>query len=290
MRSVVHPGPVRTSRMDLVPCQGRTIEVTLAAGCPLEEAVENALAPLHIDSAWLEISDADVSLFNYVIPAEAADNRHVAWYSDTRGFAKGKIDHLGMIVGVSERVSFLHGHGLWTETGGVQAMGHILAKQTTLASPVTATGIGLVGACFNRRTDPETCFDLFHADPVAHNDSHSANQNVAALRLLPNQDLAAGIDAACHALGWVAARVHGLGSINNARFRDGQVLNSLPTEFLITDAIALGEKNSAVRALNEGPEIAIVGVDGDTILQGRLSRDDNPVLVTAELVLWKLNV
>ena len=36
MHTVIHPGPVRDTRMDLAPCNGRTIEVTLAAGMPLE--------------------------------------------------------------------------------------------------------------------------------------------------------------------------------------------------------------------------------------------------------------
>jgi predicted DNA-binding protein with PD1-like motif len=281
MHSVLHPGPVRRTRMDLAPCDGRPVEVTLAAGIPLEDAVAQALGPLGLDSAWLEIFDADVEKLNYVIPAEAPDDTHVAWYSDKREFAKGRIDHLGMIVGRHGDVSFLHGHGTWTPDGGLGAMGHILAPQTYLATPATARGIGLVGARFDRRADEETNFDLFHVDQVA-----LGGGEYAAVRLLPNQDFTMGLDDACAALGWAAARVHGIGSVNTAHFENGQVLNSLPTEFLITDAIA----GTGGPDAKSGPEIVIVGTDGTKILSGRLSRGTNAVLVTAELVLSRLDV
>ncbi|MEP2534319.1 hypothetical protein [Shimia sp.] len=261
--------------MDLAPCQGRAIEVTLEAGMPLEDAVAQALAPLELDSAWVEIVNAEVECLTYVIPAVAPDTTHVAWYSDTHSFDKGRIDHLGMIVGRHGDASFLHGHGTWAPEGRAAAMGHILAPQTRLGTPVTARGIGLVGARFDRRADEETNFDLFHVDQMT-----STGGSYAALRLLPNQDFATGLDAACAALGWQAARVHGIGSVNTPRFEDGRVLESLPTEFLITDAIA--GKNGP------GPEIVVVGTDGTDIRTGRLSRNENAVLVTAELVLSRL--
>ena len=297
MRTIVHPGAVRESRMDLVACNGREIEVTLAADCTLEKAVEQALALLNVDSAWLEIACADVSELDYVIPAESPDESHVAWYSDVKGFGEGQIDQLGMIVGRHNGESFLHGHGLWTPADGAQAMGHILAKQTKLAMPVKAKGIGLVGAQFDRRADSETGFELFHVDKKKNKDisyatagtdpevqqytSAGADAEFAAVRLLPNQDFAFGIETACRTLGWSSARVHGLGSVNGARFEDGKVLDSLPTEFLVTDAYT-GKGAEA-----KGPEIVIVGVDGETILSGRLSCGENAVLVTAELVLQR---
>jgi predicted DNA-binding protein with PD1-like motif len=280
MHTVTHPGPVRYTRVDLASCDGRAIEVILATGIPLEDAVADALKPLGLDSAWLEISNADVENLTYVIPAVAPDDTHIAWYSDKHEFAKGQINHLGMIVGRHGDASFLHGHGTWTPQNGPQAMGHILAQQTYLAAPVTAHGIGLVGARFDRRADEETNFDLFHVDQLG-----PVNGKYAALRLLPNQDFATGLDEACAALGWPAARVHGIGSVNTARFENGQVLNSLPTEFLITDAIA-GNGGSHAKS---GPEIVIVGTDGTKILSGRLSRGENAVLVTAEVVLSRLN-
>ena len=277
MRTAVHPGPVCTERMDLVQSEGCKLEVVLESDIALEDAVARALSDQAIDSAWLEVADVRVSQLSYVIPAHAPDKEQVAWYSDVHSFDAGRIDRIGMIVGTCKEASFLHGHGTWVQQSAKQAMGHILAKQTILAEPALARGIGLRGACFDRRMDTETRFELFHVDS-----SGSTEGDFAALRLRPNQDFTVALNQACDMLDWTRARVHGLGSLIGATFEDGRVLDSLPTEFLITDAIAgIGGAT---------PEILIVGVDGaDNILSGRLFHGENAVLVTAELILERLN-
>ncbi len=273
MRTLRQPGPVGHPRIDIGPAEGTPIEMTLAAGIPLEEAVAQATAGY--DSAWLELWDAQVAGLRYVVPDHAPDETHVAWYSETHGFdGPGSIQHLGMIVGRHDGQSFLHGHGLWTPEGGAQVMGHILAPQTVLAAPVVARGIGLRGAKFDHLPDPETNFELFQIAPG------QGGAGFAAVRLRPNQDFAIGLDAACAALGWPAARVHGLGSLIGARFEDDAVMESHATEFLITEATA---------GLGRTPEIMIVGIGGDQILSGRLIRGENPVLITAELILERLD-
>ena len=272
MRSVVHPGPVSGTRLELAPAQGREIEVTLEPGVPFDEAVAGAVAAEGVDSAWLEIKNAPVSALDYVIPAPSPDDAHVAWYSEVHSFGgKGLIDHLGFIVGIHEGTPFLHGHGLWTPEGGARAMGHILPDRTVLAAPATARGTGITGARFERLHDPETNFDLFRVKG-----GKAEGAGYAALRLLPNQDFATALEGACAELGWKAARVQGLGSLIGATFEGGEVLDSLATEFLVTDATTGGGPE---------PEIAIVGVDGSRILSGRLARGENAVLITAELVL-----
>ena len=121
--SVTHPGPANDARLELVPCAGRPVALTLRAGRPLEDAVGEAMAEAGLDSAWLEIAEAPVSRLDYVIPALSPDADHVAWYSDIRALGgPGRIDRLGMVVGTHDGASFLHGHGLWTPDGGRQAM------------------------------------------------------------------------------------------------------------------------------------------------------------------------
>jgi hypothetical protein len=284
MRTVIHPGPIAANRVELVPCFGQETVVTLEAGIALESAVARALAPLGFDSAWLELSDAAVERLSYVIPALSKDGKHAAWYSDVQSFTRGHIKHIGMIVGRHDGESFLHGHGLWQATAGKQAMGHILAQQTVLTEAVSARCIGLKGACFDRREDEETNFTLFHVDPVREQESvnnhQSPNKSFAALRVLPNQEFETAINTACLSLGWSAARVFGLGSLIGSYFEDGSILHSLPTEFLINEFVA---GDVATR-----PDITIVGIDGSQIFSGCLSRGKNAVLVTAELVLKKL--
>ena len=277
MQNVKQPGPVCKERSDLVPGAGCKLELMLEPDIALEDAVANALSAQSVDSAYLEIRDAEVSQLHYVIPAHAPDREQAAWYSQTYSFDAGHIKRMGMIVGKFNQASFLHGHGTWGSDTSRPAMGHVLAPQTVLSKPTLARGIGLRGACFNRRMDAETCFELFHVDQ-----SETTGDDFAALKLRPNQDFTTALDHACHTLGWGSARVHGLGSLIGARFDDGRVLDSLPTEFLITDAVAgMGGPT---------PEIVIVGVDGaDNILSGRLSRGENAVLITAELILERLS-
>jgi hypothetical protein len=146
-----------------------------------------------------------------------------------------------------------------------------------LAAPVVARGIGLTGARFERRPDPETNFTLFRPSGDARD---AEDADYALVRLAPNQDFAGALDTACARLGWEGARVHGLGSLIGATFEDGSVLDSLPTEFLILDADARAEGQSG-----PGPEIAIVGIEGGDIREGALKRGENAVLITAELLL-----
>ncbi|MCH2095844.1 MAG: hypothetical protein MK160_12115 [Rhodobacteraceae bacterium] len=273
MRRLVQPGPAVQPRIEIGLAQGVPIDVTLAHGIPLEEAV--AKATEGFDSAWLALSEARVDDLSYVVPARSPDPAHVAWYSEPRGFdGPGTIERLGMIVGKNGGASFLHGHGLWTPDGGDQVMGHILAPHTILAAPVMARGIGLRGAGFERRHDPETNFDLFQVCNGAE------TGDCAAVRLRPNQDFSSALQAACAQLGWAAARVHGLGSLVSALFECGTGLDSEATEFLITEAQA--GPDSAT------PEIVIVGLNGDELRGGRVTHGENAILITAELVLERL--
>jgi hypothetical protein len=278
MRAVCHPGPVAEERQEILPAEGRPVALTLNAGLPFEDAVAEAMAAEGLDGAWLEIEAAIVSSLDYVIPALSPDDDHVAWYSEIRSFGgPGRIERLGMMVGRDNGASFLHGHGLWAPAGGEIAMGHILAPRTMLAAPVVARGIGLTGARFERRPDPETNFTLFRPSGDARD---AEDADYALVRLAPNQDFAGALDTACARLGWEGARVHGLGSLIGATFEDGSVLDSLPTEFLILDADARAEGQSG-----PGPEIAIVGIEGGDIREGALKRGENAVLITAELLL-----
>ncbi|MEM6824354.1 MAG: DUF296 domain-containing protein [Pseudomonadota bacterium] len=275
-RRVDHPGPIASDRSHIVQTPGQSLSLTLAPGVPLDQAIAAAMADACCDSAWLEIEDAAVDRLTYVIPAEAPDRDQVAWYSDERHLGgPGRIDRLGMVVGRDSGASFLHGHGLWTPAGGSQAMGHVLAAKTVLAAPAKARGIGLDAARFDRLPDPETHFSLFH--PVRTGPELGDH---AALRLAPNQDFATALDGAVAQLGWEAAQVHGIGSLIGARFEGGHELSSIPSEFLVTHGTA-GDPDAAA-------EIAIVGTDPADMLRGTLSRGDNPILITAEIILERL--
>ena len=278
MQIITQPGPVSPERQEILPVEAQPIEVTLRQDIPLEDAVAEALATAGFDGGWLEIADAPVAALDYVIPALASDDEHVAWYSAIHSFGgPGRIERLGMTVGRDGNASFLHGHGLWTPEAGKTAMGHILAPRTMLSEPAVARGTGIFGAHFARQADPETNFTLFRPTGSAKDGKDVSH---ALVRLAPNQDFTHALEQACARIGWDGARVQGLGSLIGARFDDGTILDSTATEFLILDAEVRSDGST-----EKGPEIAIVGIDGGDIRTGRVCRDENPVLITAELML-----
>ncbi len=280
MHLVTHPGPVDAERVQIAPCAGAPVELELSAGMTLDEAVAAAMAEAGLDSAWLTLEAAPVDSLDYVMPDLSTDGVHVAWYSKTHSLnGPGQIADLGMIVGHHDGNSFLHGHGRWAPDGGKTAMGHILPHLTVLSAPAVARGIGIKGASFQRGPDPETAFDLFHAVEGTGSD----DPDHALLRLRPNQDFATALDAACAALGWQRAKAYGVGSLNHTVFEDGRFLDSLPTEFFVSgaEAVAAGGKGP-------GPDIAIVGLEGTGIFQGEIKRGENAVLITAEIVIARV--
>lgn len=280
MRTVIHPGPVSQDRLELFKANGKPVTLTLEAGIPLEIAVADALEAIGCaNSAYLELTDAAVVDLVYVKPAEASDAEHVAWYSDMHRFdGAGVINHLGMIVGYREDRCFIHGHGTWTPQDGVMEMGHILSQMTVLAQPTAATGYALSGARFEGREDPETNFTLFR--PTLHGEAVDDDAAFAVLRMLPNQDFDVALADACGQLGWLSARAWGVGSINKPHFDDGRVLDSLPTELVILDALCHADGSGA-----RGSKIRVVGTGPCQIEEGILKRGSNSVLITAEIVL-----
>ena len=274
-RFVAQPGPASEERINVIATRGRRIEVTLSSEVPLEAAVAEALAAGGAVAAWLSLEDATVAEMAYVTPAHATDAVHAAWYSDVYRFGAGRIETLGMIVGRHGDASFLHGHGIWAAEDGPRAMGHVLAPQTVLARPTRARGIALTDAGFARLPDVETNFELFQTTGPGQ-----AEGDFAVLRVAPNSDFISALQSARMRLGWEQARAYGIGSLIGAVFADGTTLDSLPTEFLIRDAV--------IRDDAAPPDIAIVGIDGTDIREGRIAAQDNAVLITAEIVLERL--
>nr|WP_321444152.1 hypothetical protein [uncultured Cohaesibacter sp.] len=287
-RSVTHPGPKAAERLPFSRSRGRAVTLALRGDQDLQSAIAEALAGVGLYSGWLELEAAPVDALAYVIPDKAPNDQTVAWYSQTHRLqAPGLIHHLGLVVGQADGALFLHGHGSWghgswSETDGAVRFGHVLFAETMLAQDVIAHGFLLDDACFERLPDAESNFSLFQTKSLSQPEPDGAD--FALLRMLPNEDLAMGLDMVCARLGWQQARVFGLGSLVGAEFDDGRLLDSFATEFVIRDALAHGEAGCL-----RGPEIVIVGEAGGAGLRGRVTRGANPVLVTAEILLQRIS-
>ena len=282
MRSIKQPGRPAPERIQWAQARGRAFSFTLQAGLPLLEAAARGFAAEGFAGGVLNMRDGALGPFAYVMPALSKTGEHAAFYSDTfRPAGVTRLQTGAMTLGQRDRAPFFHCHALWTEADGSNGGGHILPEETFVAEPFEVEAFGLDGALFTAEPDPETNFKLFGPVPSAAT-SASASASAYALRLRPNQDFASALETFCSERGINSAKLHGgVGSIIGARFSDGRVVEPFATEMAVrSGAIAFGAGGTPEATL----DVALVDYTGGLAV-GRLTRGDNPVLMTMELVL-----
>jgi predicted DNA-binding protein with PD1-like motif len=282
MRSIIQPGPPAPERIQWVAARGRAFSFTLEAGVPLLEAARRGFAAEGFAGGTLNMKDGALGPFAYVMPALSKTGDNAAFYSDIfRPAGITRLKLATMTLGARDGAAFFHCHGLWTEAGGRINGGHILPEETVVAEPFAVEAFGIDGAAFTAEPDPETNFKLF--GPVARPAAGAETTSRAfALRLRPNQDFAGALEAFCRERGIISAKLHGgVGSTIGARFTDGRIVEPFATELAVSSGTVV---SGAGGALETELDIALVDYLGG-IAEGRLSRGDNPVLMTMELVL-----
>ena len=282
MRRIVQPGPPAPARIQWVEARGRAFSFTLEAGLPLLEAVRRGFAAEGFAGGTLSMKGGALGPFAYVMPALSRTGENAAFYSDTfRPTGVTRLKMAAMTFGERDGAPFFHCHGLWSEADGRMNGGHILPEETVIAEPFAVEAFGIGGAVFMAEPDPETNFKLF--GPVATAPAGTgATSRAFALRLRPNQDFANALEDFCRERGITRARIHGgVGSTIGARFADGRIVEPFATELAVgSGVIAPGAGGAPEAEL----DIALVDYLGG-IAEGRLTRGDNPVLMTMELVL-----
>ena len=150
--------------------------------------------------------------------------------------------------------------------------GHLLPETVVLAEDTVIGGVGVTGAGFEVRLDPETEFPLFR---VAGGGSGEA----AVATLAPGIDLTEGLEALAtrHCPGR-PARAVGLCSFAGAAYADApDVTQAWISESFLTGARIGADGRAVVRA--SGVDIRRTESDGALI------RGKAPILVTAELLI-----
>jgi predicted DNA-binding protein with PD1-like motif len=282
MRSIKQPGRPAPERIQWAEARGRAFSFTLQAGLPLLEAAAKGFAEAGFASGVLNLRGGALGPFAYVIPAPSKTGENAAFYSDTlRPAGVTRLQMGAMTLGRRDRAPFFHCHALWTEADGRNGGGHILPEETVVAEPFEVQAFGLDGALFTAEPDPETNFKLFGPVPSAATSAQTTGRAYA-LRLRPNQDFSSALEAFCRERGISSAKLHGgVGSIIGARFADGRSVEPFATEMAVrSGAIAGGADGTPEATL----DVALVDYTGGLAV-GRLSRGDNPVLMTMELVL-----
>jgi predicted DNA-binding protein with PD1-like motif len=249
---------------------------------PLLEAARRGFAAEGFAGGVLNMRGGALGPFAYVMPALSRTGENAAFYSET--FRPAGITRLRigtMTLGARDGAPFFPGHALWTEADGRLGGGHILPEETMVAEPFEVDAFGIDGAVFAAQADSETNFKLF--GPVSSpGNAAKTTSRALALRLRPNQDFAGALEGFCREHGIFRARLHGgVGSTIGARFTDGRSVVPFATELTVrSGAISRGPGG----ALEAQLDIALVDYLGG-LSEGRLTRGDNPVLMTMELVL-----
>ena len=282
MRSIAQPGPAAPARIQWVEARGRAFSFMMPARLPLLEAARRGFAEAGFAGGVLSMREGALGPFAYVMPALSKTGANAAFYSDTfrpAGITRLKLG--AMTLGERDGAPFFHCHGLWSESDGHLHGGHILPEESIVAEPFAVEAFGIDGAMFTAEPDAETNFKLFGPVPRAETGA-SADRRAFALRLRPNQDFAAALEAFCRQHGILRAQVHGgVGSSIGAHFTDGRTVVPFATELAIRSGMVAPGADGTLQATLD---VALVDYLGG-IAEGRLMRGDNPVLMTMELVL-----
>jgi predicted DNA-binding protein with PD1-like motif len=280
MRSIEHPGPVHSTRVDCVPATVRTFDVELPSGVILLEGLADTVRAQGSTSAVFSMREGTLSPMAFVMPALSDSPEHVAYFSE-RFEANGaaRIESGSITYGLRDGAPSLHCHATWTESDGRRRSGHLLAAESRVELPLRLEASLIDGAAFRVSPDAETNFNLLQ---VSVNARRSGGTNVFVVRVRPNQDLCLALEGACAERNIQRGVIRGgVGSLIGAVFDDGRVVEPCVTEvFIRRGVIELGTDGSPHAKVDVG----LVAHTGE-IAEGRLERGQNPVLITFELVI-----
>lgn len=281
---IQQPGPVLQPRLLAAEGRGEPFRFTLEPGLLLVEAVRRGFTAAGYVSGTVQLSDAAFGPFTYVMPALSKDDEHAAFYSEffrPEGITRM---HAGALsFGTRDGAAFFHCHGLWREAGGKESGGHVIPEEAVVAEACEVEAFGVRGAQFEVMADPETNFRIFH--PATEPGRPGEGTRAFVVRLRPNQDFCGALEAFCRDHGIARARIHGgVGSTIGVRLADGTVFENFATEVYIERGTIERNVDSQLAA---AVDIGLIDYTG-RIARGRLTRGDNPVLMTFELVIEEI--
>lgn len=276
LSDIRHPGPRCADRLPFKLCRADGVAVSIAKNDIFLKALADWFDATGYESAVFNLSGMSLSPFQYVMPDRAIDDRHAAWYSDTKSSKGSVLTEAVAIAGKKDGAWFAHIHAYWHENDTVH-LGHLLPDTLVAGKHFKISGYGIKGACFVAEPDPETEFTLFRVRETANN-SEAFSPNALITTLAPFEDLTESIETLSHCLNTQSIKVFGLGSLAGAEFT-----NSLPMTGLVSEILLQQDRSSRI---DENTTISIRSVDLDGhIHQGELQSGKAPTLVTCELLL-----
>lgn len=280
MRSIEHPGPVHDQRVQSIPTAVRKAEMEVPSGNSLLGGLTAAVLAQGASSAVFSLHGGSLAPMAFFMPALSKSPDHAVYFSDRFEAAGAARLESGCITfGLRDGLPWLHCHAVWTESDGRRRCGHISPEESRIEEPIRLSAWLIDGADFVVGADPETNFSLFQAAAVPAPDVEA---NALVVRVRPNEDLCTALETVCQAHGITQARVRGgVGSLVGAAFDDGRTVEPFVTEVFIREGVIAPGPDGTLRAQ---VDVSMVDNTGQ-MAEGRLSRGQNPVLVTFEIVL-----
>jgi predicted DNA-binding protein with PD1-like motif len=273
MRSLIQPGPVHPRRIDSFGGTAQTLSFPLRTGLTLLESVTGPL----VDAGWrggtLTMTGGALNPFRYVMPGPPDDPSHVAYFSAPRApEGTTRIEQANATFGWHDGQPFLHCHAAWIEPNGARRGGHILTGESIVTEPAMVQAWGFAGIEVATSFDPETNFTLFQ--PSGPSDPEAP---AVIARVRPNQDIVTAVETIARLHHMPNANIRGsLGSLIGTRFVDGTSVPDDATEVLVRGGLVT----------NEIATIDLLVVDAlGNVHEGELTRGENPVCITFDLVL-----
>lgn len=278
------PGAAIEPRLLAAEGRGTPFRFLLQPGLTLLEAVRRGFEAAGYTSGTVNLHEILFGPFTYVMPALSKDDEHAAFYSEFFRPEGTTRMHAGALTfGLRDGSAFFHCHGIWREAGGKESGGHVIPEEAMVAEACEVEAFGVRGAQFEVMADPETNFRIFHPATAPGRPGEGARAFV--IRLRPNQDFCGALEAFCRDRGIAQARVHGgVGSTIGVHLTDGTVFENFATEVYIEQGLIERDADSRLAA---AIDIGLIDYTG-RIARGRLTRGDNPVLMTFELVVEEI--
>lgn len=269
-----HPGPAPDARFEALPCRVSRATLSLRAGDTLLEGVAREMEALGAEGGLAFLDGLALREANFVIPDGPADDEHAAWYSETLADRDVCFETASASIGKRDGQWFVHAHARWRSAQDRPSMGHLLCDRCVVAADFEAPAILTRGARLEVALDAETRFPLFR--PRATENGGPAEAVLLAIR--PHADICGAVEAAAAEHGIRNARIHGIGSLIGARFRDGPPMTAPVSEVVVLPGASLEHGNVA--------QFPIAAVDHEgQVHTGDLAPGFGPVCVTCELLI-----
>lgn len=290
MRSIHHFGTPELRRHNAVSCQLHYHADVLPTGLTLREAFARLCALRGVSSAVARLEGGSFGPLAYVMPALSSKPEFAVYYSDRyEAVVPAQIESATVTIGLRDGQPWLHCHAVWIDAQGERKAGHVLPDEAWLSDAPQMHIWYLQGANFDVLPCTESRFSLFTPVPaLAAPAAVSAvpTSTGLAVTIRPNEDVCEAIAAICREHGIRRAVVRGgVGSLVGVSFADGREVEAFVTEVLI-------EQGTVDTSLPGGTGVALDVALVDYlhgIHSGRLKPGANPVLVTFEMVIERVD-